>query len=155
MKISVFACGFSIDNGKPTQRGACAAYLEYVDDHDRKATRVISEPVGNSTNPQCDLKAAILGLMSIKADPFVRRKVPVELFASSYVAPLLEREGESYKLNPKKNIELVRRLREKSGLFSNLTISIGSKEQLQPALDAAKDTVNAGVGSDSDTKMPA
>jgi ribonuclease HI len=137
----------------PTQRGACAAYLECVDDYNRKATRIISEPVGNSTNPQCDLKAAILGLMSVKADPVLRHKVSIELFASSYVAPLLERKDDGYKINPKKNVELVRRLREKAELFGNLTVRVGLKEQLQTALDVANGTVSTGVGIDSDTKV--
>lgn len=152
MKISIFACGFSIDNGKPTQRGACAARLEYVDDHDRKSARVISEPVGSSTGPQCDLKAAILGLMSVSAVPVLRlRKAPICLCASTYVAQLLERDGDDFKINPKKNGELVRRLREKVALFNNLTVQAGTKEQLQQALDVAKTAVDTGIGSDSGT----
>ena len=152
MKISIFACGFSVDNGKPTQRGACAARLEYLDDSNRKSTRVISEPVGHSTGPQCDLKAAILGLMSISAAPILRlRKAPICLCASVYVAQLLERDGDNFKINPKKNAELVRRLREKVALFSDLTVQAGTKEQLQQALDVAKTAVDVGVGSDSGT----
>lgn len=151
MKISVYACGFSIDNGKPTQRGACAASLEYLDDHGRRGTRIVSEPVGNSTGPQCDLKAAILGLMSIKADPVIRRKWDIELFVSPYVAQLMVRKDDGFKLNPKKNVELVRRLREKADLFGNLTVTAGSKEQLQQALDTAKTTVEVNMGSDTGT----
>jgi len=151
MKISIYACGFSVDNGKPTQRGACAAALEYLDDHGRRGARVISEPVGNSTGPQCDLKAAILGLMSVKADPVIRRKWDIELFASPYVAQLMARKDDGFKLNPKKNIELVRRLREKADLFGSLTVTAGSKEQLQQALDTAKTTVEVNMGSDTGT----
>ena len=148
MKITIIACGFSIDNGKPTQRGACAAHLSYEDEHDRKATRTISELVGSSTNPQCDLKAAILGLMSVRVG---LRKRPIELIASSYVAPILERDGDNYKLNPKKNLELVKRLREKVALFGDLTVKAGTKDQLRPALDAAKVAVDTEAGSDSGT----
>jgi hypothetical protein len=152
MKISIYACGYSIDNGKPTQRGACAAGLHYVDDHDRKAIRVISELVGSSTGPQCDLKAAILGLMSIKATPVLRlRKAPVELVTTKYVAQFMERVDGEFKLVPKKNIELIRRFREKADLFENLIVLIGTKEQLQQAFDIAKTTVETGINSDSNT----
>lgn len=151
MKISIYACGFSVDNGKPTQRGASAAVLQYDDDYGRRCTRTISEPVGNSTGPQCDLKAAILGLMTVKADPVIRHKWDIELFASPYAAQLMARNDGEYKLNPKKNIELVRRLREKAELFGNLTVTAGAKEELQQALDAAKTTVAVNMGSDTGT----
>jgi len=151
VKITICACGFSVDNGKPTQRGACAAILEYLDDYGRKATRTVSEPVGNSTGPQCDLKAAILGLMAVKADPVIRCKWDIELLTSPYVAQLMVRQGDRFKLNPKKNVELVRRLREKAALFGNLTVATGSKEQLQRPLDTAKTTVEVGMGSDTGT----
>jgi hypothetical protein len=150
MKISIFACGFNINNGKPTQRGACVARLQYVDDHNRTSVRVISEPVGNSTGPQCDIKAVILGLMSIKATPTFR-KMPIELFVSSYVVQLLERNEEGFKINPKKNIELIRRLREKFLLFANITAQTGSKEQLQQVMNIAKTTVDTEIASDSGT----
>ena len=148
MAISIFACGFSIDNGKPTQRAACAARLLYEDEFSRKAMRVISEPVGNSTNPQADLKGAILGLMTLRAD---LRKEPVELFVSKYVAPLMERSDDGFKINPKKNPELVRRLREKAALFNKLTVVAGTREQLQQTLDVAKTAVEVGAGSDTGT----
>jgi hypothetical protein len=150
MKISIFACGFNIDNGKPTQQGACAARLQYVDDYNRISIRVIGEPVGNSTGPQCDIKAAMLGLMAIKATT-VFRKMSIELFASAYVSQLLERDDTSFKINPKKNMELIRRLREKASLFENLIVQVGSKEQLQQTMDIAKTVVNTGIASDSGT----
>ena len=152
MKTSIYACGFSVDNGKPTQRGACAAILEHSDDHDRKACRIISEPVGSSTGPQCDLKAAILGLMTVSANPRFR-KSSVDLFVSKYAAQFLERDGEKYKLDPKKNAELVRRLREKADLFGNLTVQIGTKEQLQLSAEHAKGTAETGFGGDSGTTL--
>jgi hypothetical protein len=152
MKITICACGYSIDNGKPTQRGACAARLCYFDDYDRKAIRVLSEPVGNSTGPQCDLKSAILGLMSIKATPVLRlRKAQIELITTKYVAQFMERVDGEFKLIPKKNIELIRRFREKAALFDSLIVQVGTKEQLQQAFDIAKTTVETGIGSDSDT----
>jgi hypothetical protein len=97
------------------------------------------------------LKAAILGLMTVKADPVIRRKWDIELFASSYVAQLMARKDDGFKLNPKKNVELVRRLREKVDLFGNLTVAAGSKEELQHALDTAKTTVEVSMGSDTGT----
>lgn len=152
MKIEIFACGFSVDNGKPEQRGAAAARLQYVDDYEREAIRVISEPVGDSTKPQCDIKAAILGLMSIKAQQVLQlRKNPVVLFVTPYVAQLMERDGDKYKIEPKKNAELIRRLRDKADLFSNLVVQVGEKEQMQQVLDVAKTAAETIVGSDSGT----
>jgi hypothetical protein len=152
MKIEIFACGFSVDNGKPEQRGAATARLQHIDSHGREAIRVISEPVGDSTKPQCDIKAAILGLMSIKAHPVLQlRKSPVVLFVTPYVAQLMERDGDKYKIEPKKNAELIRRLREKADLFTDLTVQIGEKEQMQQILDVAKTAAETTVGSDSGT----
>jgi hypothetical protein len=151
--ITIYACGYTIDNGKPTQRGACAASLEHYDSSNRKAVRVVSEPVGNSTGPQCDIKGAILGLMSINASPVLQfRKAPVNLYASKYVAQLLECGDDGrFKATPKKNAELVRRLREKVSLFENLTVYVGTKEQLQQPLDISKTAVNSGLHSDTGT----
>ena len=148
MKISIFASGFCIDNGTPTQRGAGAARLLYVDDFGRSAVRVVGEPVGSSTKPQCDLKAAMVGLMSLRTG---LRRHAVDLVVSPYVAQLMERNGKEYKLQPKKNMELVRRLREKAALFSNLIVQAGSKEELQQVLDIARTATEVGAGSDSGT----
>lgn len=150
MKITIFASGFCIDNGKSTQRGACAARLLYADDEGRNAVRIISEPVGNSTKPQCDLKAAMLGLMSLKSTV---RNAAVDVFVPSYVAQLMEREGGNYKLEPKKNAELVRRLREKVTLFKNIIIQTGSKEDLRQPMVIAKTAAEIGAGDDSGTIM--
>ena len=148
MKISIFASGFCIDNGKPTQHGAGAARLLYVDDFGRSAIRVISESVGNNTKPQCDLKAAMVGLMALRTG--LRHKA-VDLIVPLYVAQLMERDGKEYKLQSKKNVELVRRLREKAALFSSLTVQTGSKEELQQVLDVARTAAEVGAGSDSGT----
>lgn len=148
MKIEIFTSGFCIDNGKPTQRGACAARLSYADEHGRKAVRVISEPIGDSTGPQCDLKAAMVGLMSVRSD---LRKCDIDLFTSTYVAQLTERDGDNFKLVPKKNAELVKRLREKVILFNNLVIKVGTKEQLQQITSIAKTVAETAIGDDSET----
>lgn len=148
MNITIHACGITIDNGQSTQRGACAVDLHYADEYDRIATRTISEFISDSTNPQCDLKAAMFGLMSINAD---LRNKPIELFVSTYVAQLLERDNKIFKLIPKKNIELVRRLREKVDLFSDLTVKAGTKAQLQHVLNVAKITVETKVSEDTGT----
>jgi len=92
----------------------------------------------------------MLGLMAIKATT-VFRKMSIELFASAYVSQLLERDDTSFKINPKKNMELIRRLREKASLFENLIVQVGSKEQLQQTMDIAKTVVNTGIASDSGT----
>jgi hypothetical protein len=151
--ISIYACGYTIDNGKPTQRGACAASLEHYDSSNRRAVRVISEPVGSSTGPQCDIKGAILGLMSINASPVLQfRKMPVSLYVSKYVAQLLEHQDDGqFKVTPKKNAELVRRLREKTSLFEDLTVHTGTKEQLQQPLDISRTAADSGLHSDTGT----
>lgn len=147
-KITVIACGYNVDNGKPTQRGASATSLHYVDDHDRQCSRTISELVGNSTGPQCDIKAAILGLMSIKQH---LRKLPIELIVSHYVAKLLEFDGNDFKVVPKTNSELVKRLREKTALLHDLKVTAGSRDRLQSTLDIAKSAIAANSGNDTGT----
>jgi hypothetical protein len=77
--------------------------------------------------------------------------MPIGLFVSSYVVQLLERNEEGFKINPKKNIELIRRLREKFLLFANITAQTGSKEQLRQVIDIAKTTVDTEIASDSGT----
>jgi hypothetical protein len=88
--------------------------------------------------------------MGVRID---QRKKPVELMVSPYVAQLLERNDSGFKTNPKKNAELVRRLREKATLFSDLTVLVGTKDELQQTLGFAKSAVENGTGNDTGTML--
>ena len=122
--ITVLTCGFCVDNGQPTQRGGAATVLLVADEYGRHASRTILAPTGNSTKPQSDLKAAILGLSAIA--PRFKSQV-VQFSASKYVTSLLDRVNGAYKTKPQKNSELISKLRTISESFSDLVIFLDYK----------------------------
>ena len=150
MKFTVYATGYCYDNGKPTQKAGCAAYLVAEDELGRVGKRTISQPTGNSTLPRSELSAARLALSSIKKK---FQGSPVTAFFSRYAASALEAKNGGYKVNPKKNKEEIESLRSLSDIFSNLQVKIGSKEQFKECLEAAKVCANNQAAEDTDTQV--
>ena len=152
MKINIICAGYCFNNGKPDQRAGCAVYLEFDDDYDRHADRLISEPVGNSTKPRAEILAATYGLMAIERK--FRKVCPVTICVPRYVAGLLERgEDGEYKTNPKKNAEEVKQLREWASYFTRLKIVPSSVADLSRCLALARTCADKQKGTDTGTRV--
>jgi len=153
MKISMTCAGYCFNNGKPDQRAGCAVLLDYSDDYDRTADRVICQPVGGSTKPRAEIMAATYGLMSISRKKF-RKSCEVVLHVPQYIAGLLETvEDGNYKSSPKKNPDEVAELRLWVSYFDNLRAVAASKEDLTRCLNLAKECADTQKASDTGTRV--
>ena len=145
--ITIAACGFCIDNGQPTQRGGAAVKLALTDEIGRAATRAIISATGNSTQPQSDLKAVLLGLHAISPQ-FTRE--PIRLCASKYASKVLERQNGKFKTSPQKNVELVEKVRAFFLTFPNIELVVDVESQ-KTALQLAKEVAETQESDDSGT----
>jgi hypothetical protein len=149
--IKITTCGSCVDSGKPTQRGGCAAHLWAKDSLGRVSTRKLTHAAGNSTQPQANLKAALLGLMSINA---AMRVQDTELCVIPYVEQQLQQQDGKYKTTPKKNVELVDRLRSAVALFPRLRTLVADKSTLRQILEDARQCAEKQNETDTGTIQP-
>ena len=148
--ITVVACGYCADNGQPTQRGGSATTLTVVDDNSRKAVRTLTAATGNSTQPQSDIKAVLLGLSAIKPQFKIDK---LRLSVTKYVERLLVKNGDVYKTKPQKNPELVVKLRTLVETFRSIEIITdvdGQKAVLQLARKVAETQESSDSGTVAD-----
>jgi len=149
--IKITTCGSCVDTGKPTQRGGCAAHLWAKDSVGRISTRKLTHAAGNSTQPQANLKSALLGLMSVNA---AMRAHDTELCVIPYVEQQLQQEDGKFKTTPKKNVELVDKLRSVVALFPRLRISVADKDTLRLIFEDARQCAELQNETDTGTIRP-
>lgn len=151
MKITVYATGYSANNGKPTQKGGSAVVLKAEDEFSRKSSRTMSHPVGNCTTPCSEINGARLALASIRRKH--RKESSVHLVVPKYVYNLLVKEDDEFKSQPKKNVKEIGELRRWSSYFNKLRVTIGTKAELMNAFDVAKQCADNQRGIDTGTKV--
>ena len=145
MELMLFAAGYSIDNGKATQRAACAVVL-MARDGDRGKYREIAHHLESATGPQAELQAAYLALAAVK--PRLRLG-PIVLTVGSYPARVLERTGEGWTTNAKSNERLVERLRVLAAQFPALTVSSRRADELTRAGELARGAAQTQTQTDT------
>ena len=147
--IKIVACGFCTNNNQPSQLSGAAVKLTYVDEFNRTAIRTIKAPTGNSTRPQSEIKAAILGLSAIICR---FKSAPIQLYIPTYVAGLLKKVDGIYKANANKNADLVGQLRSLFDTFSSITI-FSTPGELKDILQLSKNVAETQIGGDSGTVL--
>lgn len=145
MEFSLFAAGHSLDNGKPTQRAACAAVL-IAREGDRTKYREISHYLESTTGPQSELQAAYMALAAVQ--PRWRSELII-LTVGSYPNRMLERAGDGWATNAKSNEQLVGRLRTLINQFPRLTISSRAADEFTRAGELARISAQAQTQSDT------
>ena len=146
--IKITICGFCVDAGKPTQRGGAVAKLVSVDEQQRTAKRTIQAATGNSTRPQSELKAALLGLLAVSQR---QRQNRVEFGSPKYVSDFLEKVDGKYKrVDVKSNVELITKLRTVFDAFSDISLAV-DKDEMKEALQLSKETAEKQDNKDSGT----
>ena len=141
----LFAAGHAVDNGKATQRAACAAVL-VARDGNRGKYREIAHHLESATGPQAELQGAYLALAAVK--PRLRTGHTV-LTVGSYPSRMLERAGEGWAINAKSNERLVERLRTLAAQFPDLTVSSRRVDELTRAGELARGAAQTQTQTDT------
>lgn len=145
MTIDLYAAGYCFDNGKPAQRAAAGMVLLTGDGRRRE----IVHPLGAVTAPQAELNAAMGALLAVRPE---FHGEPITLYTSQYVARALERSESGYVVEPKSNVQLVRRLRDLVSDYPQLAVVAAKDENTASAVALAKSGAQDQAAVDTGTQ---
>lgn len=157
MKIDIYTSAQTIGQ-KEERRTACAMVMTATAPDGRVQVRKMAFPLGTSTLNLAGLQAVRLAALGLRQWVAARR-AKVNIFTDShYALEMLAKEGESYKADPKTNVEVVSAMREWCDKLPGLTLhhqkadsGIGNGCLVQ-ARDLATSTATSQTPSDGGTK---